>query len=580
MMRSGMAMMMMAVRWRGGAWLALFLLLGICLAPSPARAGTFTALSCHDAGGGVVGTRGWSVGAPTGGYITYGDSCAGGGQGAFGLSMGPDPTANYGKVNGDTMTYSVPAGLTILGYGLSLDAYGGPCGVQSGQCANGFGQVWVNHTGEGDPNYDYRNLGYGRQEQTVSESELSGVDSVTVDVSCDPGQDLNYECPGSSAGGPEAQALVSAGSFTLLDATVPTVADVTGSLLAGGTLTESETVNFTASDGGGGVYSASVLVDGRQLVGEVPDTNGGLCVDLAPPSSATMAFAAPQPCPETENVSLTVDTAAIPAGQHHLQVLVTDVAGDRAVAYDGTITTAGPPAAATPASGPIGPGSPLALRGAANGANASDQARLTARWMGTSKTLRRSRYGQRDRVSGRLTTSTGLAISGALLDVSATDTEEGARAAAIVGVRTGPTGAWSLTLPRGVASSTVRFVYRSHVNDTIPVATATLTLRVHAGVALRIAPRVTSAGDTIHFTGTLHGGPLPPGGKQLVLEASSGGEWIEFRTISTGARGRFHASYRFKFPGPIAYRFRVYVPHEADFPFLSGSSNVVGVYER
>ena len=40
------------------------------------------------------------------------------------------------------------------------------------------------------------------------------------------------------------------------------------------------------------------------------------------------------------------------------------------------------------------------------------------------------------------------------------------------------------------------------------------------------------------------------------------------------------ASYRFKFAGPIVYRFRVYVPHEADFPFLAGTSNVVGVYER
>ena len=91
---------------------------------------------------------------------------------------------------------------------------------------------------------------------------------------------------------------------------------------------------------------------------------------------------------------------------------------------------------------------------------------------------------------------------------------------------------------------------------------------------------MTSVGQTIVFTGTLHGGPVPPGGKQLVPEASSGGEWIQFRTIGTDAKGRYRASYRFKFPGPIAYRFRVYVPHEVDFAFLSGASNVVGVYER
>ncbi len=78
----------------------------------------------------------------------------------------------------------------------------------------------------------------------------------------------------------------------------------------------------------------------------------------------------------------------------------------------------------------------------------------------------------------------------------------------------------------------------------------------------------------------LHGTPIPPGGKQLVLEASSGGEWVQFDTITTNAKGRYRASYRFKFPGPASYRFRLYVPHEADFPFLTGTSNVVGVYER
>jgi hypothetical protein len=65
-----------------------------------------------------------------------------------------------------------------------------------------------------------------------------------------------------------------------------------------------------------------------------------------------------------------------------------------------------------------------------------------------------------------------------------------------------------------------------------------------------------------------------------VLEAFSGREWIQFDTISTGAHGRYHASYRFKFPGPITYRFRVLSRHEADFPFLDGISNIVKVHER
>jgi hypothetical protein len=221
-----------------------------------------------------------------------------------------------------------------------------------------------------------------------------------------------------------------------------------------------------------------------------------------------------------------------------------------------------------------------AAPGALNGANASDQSTLTARWTGTAKEVRKSRYGATERVTGRLTTTAGQPISGAALDVSATAADQGAKAASLASVRTGPTGAWTLTLPKGISSSALSFAYRSHVDDTVPAAIATLTLRVHAGIRLRIAPRVTSVGGTIDFSGVLRGTPIPPGGKQLELEASSGGEWIQFRTIDTDAKGKYRARYRFKFAGPIVYRFRVLCTHEADFPFLAGTSNVVPVYER
>jgi hypothetical protein len=105
-------------------------------------------------------------------------------------------------------------------------------------------------------------------------------------------------------------------------------------------------------------------------------------------------------------------------------------------------------------------------------------------------------------------------------------------------------------------------------------------LSVHAGIALKIAPRSASVGRKIFFSGVLHGAPIPEGGKQLVLEARSGGEWIQFDTIRTNARGRYRATYRFKFPGPVTYQFRVLSRYEADFPFLDGTSNVVAVHEH
>jgi hypothetical protein len=157
---------------------------------------------------------------------------------------------------------------------------------------------------------------------------------------------------------------------------------------------------------------------------------------------------------------------------------------------------------------------------------------------------------------------------------------QGAHTLRLAGVHTGPGGEWALILPRDVPSSALRIAYRSHLDDTIPVATSTLTLRVHPGIELSIAPRVSSVGRRIHFSGVLYGALIPPGGKQLILEASSGGEWLQFRTIGSDAKGRYRASYRFRFPGPVTYRFRVLCPREADFPFLQGTSNIVSVRER
>ena len=88
----------------------------------------------------------------------------------------------------------------------------------------------------------------------------------------------------------------------------------------------------------------------------------------------------------------------------------------------------------------IGPGSPGAERRGPAGeqvTDASDQAKLSARWQSTEKPTRTSSYGQADRVTGRLTTSTGQPISGALLDVTATPADQGAKSASLASCGTG-----------------------------------------------------------------------------------------------------------------------------------------------
>ena len=72
--------------------LAAACLLALASSP-PATAGTFTALTCH----GPSERRGNAGMARRNGYREYklGADCASGGEGSFGLTMGPDPTSNY-----------------------------------------------------------------------------------------------------------------------------------------------------------------------------------------------------------------------------------------------------------------------------------------------------------------------------------------------------------------------------------------------------------------------------------------------------------------------------------------------------
>ena len=232
------------------------------------------------------------------------------------------------------------------------------------------------------------------------------------------------------------------------------------------------------------------------------------------------------------------------------------------------------------ANGAVGPGSDPALRGAANGDGASDRARLTAHWGRRSqRTLLVSPFGRAHVVRGRLTTQDGAPISNAAIDVVSRTTAVNARELAKRGgPRTGADGSWFAVLPRRASSRDVTFRYRSHANDTIASATAAVRLLVRAGVRLAIHPRRARQGQAIRFSGRLLGGPLPRGGKQVVLMArASRGAWVRFNVVRTDLRGRFRAVYRFQQPGAALYRFRALSLSEAAYPYLAGGSNVVRV---
>jgi hypothetical protein len=372
----------------------------------------------------------------------------------------------------------------------------------------------------------------------------------------------------SDANGYAAVAYLYAADLTLEQSAGPTASNVSGELASAQTLSGTSRVTFSASDPGSGVYEAVFSVDGQVVQSTVVDEDGGRCRNVGQTTDGLPAFVYVQPCPASVSADVGFDTTRVSNGEHHVVVSVVDAAGNAATVLSRNVTIDNPPGAG----GPGGAGAP-------NGTNASSRATLTAGWKGARGERATSAYGRARTIVGRLTGVGGAPIEGARIEVLARPDYAGARAAAMASPLTGADGRFSLSVPGGVSSRSLRLQYSDELGSP-PVATRTLTLSVRAGVALAVAPRTASVGSSIHFSGRLRGGPIPAGGKLLVLEARSpGSPWLEFDVIRSDSRGRFHASYRFKFPGPAEYQFRVLCEAEADYPFATGASNVVGVFE-
>jgi hypothetical protein len=384
-----------------------------------------------------------------------------------------------------------------------------------------------------------------------------------------PSEPEPYECAAGSgdANGYAAAVYLFAADLTLEQSIGPSAGNVSGELASAPAVSGTSDVAFSASDGGSGVYEAVFTVDGQVVQRTVVDENGGRCKDVGQTSDGLPAFLYAQPCLGSVSADVGFDATKVSDGPHHLVVSVIDAAGNAAPVLDRALTVVNP----------LPPGTP----GPANGANASAQATLIASWKSTKRERLTSPYGRAQTIVGRLTGPGGVPIGGAQIDLISTQAGSGAKPMTMTSPRTAADGSFTVRLAGGVSSRTLHFAYRSHIGDVLPVVTRTLALSVRAGIALTVTPRTASVGRSIFFRGRLLGAPMPRGGKQLVLEARSpGSAWIEFKVIRADAHGRCRASYRFRFPGPVDYQFRVRSEAEADYPFAAGSSNVVRVRER
>lgn len=572
-----------------------------------AQAGEYHVYSCRMPSGEAAPTDGWSE-TKSGVSASTNDTCASGG--ALLAALGEGATHEV-EADHATWTFSAPAGTAISAARLwrAGDADGG-------WATNATYQFWLAGPEDNEVEADVIDqcvaefgcpTGSGEMSDPGSASNLVTVQPGNLDAhlyanaSC--GGSPKFVCP-SGKGDPNGYAAVVylyAADLVLSQASQPTVSNVEGELATATTLAGTADLAFHASDSGSGVYQAVFTVDGSEVGRTVLDSSAH-CHDVGQTTDGLPAFLYLQPCSPSLNADLQFDTTALSDGTHHVVVSVTNAAGNSTVALDRKVTVANHPAPPSPETGaPETPGlkAPSPGQGSANAGTHEQQSptlsapqtqapvvyvappTLVVHWAATAKAARASEYGRSQVVAGRLTEASGTPIGGAAVQVLSTPAFQGARTKVLASVRTKGDGSFRVRLPGSLSSTKLTFAYAANQGQAAPTVTAQLTLAVPAKLSLKVTPSISYAGGTIVFKGALSGGPLPPGGKQVILEARTlHGPWRQFQVLSTATKGRFKASYRFRLAGPIDYQFRAVCPHEADFPYGEGASPKVLVHER
>jgi hypothetical protein len=504
--------------------------------------------------------------AVSGDYVFAGDTCADGGS--LYAAMDGELPHPYGA--GGSITFNAPAGLTIGGFTLwryeadgpgqpygspasNLSYTPGPPSVQ-GLCVQGPCNSRGTPSDPLDP------------ADAVGVAGLSGVTQIQWSAACGGGP--GGECPPSGSGTLSSQYDVYAADIDLVDGTPPAVDDVGGPLVAGGTLSGKQTISFDASDGQSGVYGGTLLVDGRVAVSRILDTNGGSCESLGVTTDGQRSFEHAQPSKSSLSANLTLDTEELSAGEHSLELIVEDAAGNQTVAYDARITTSGASLAGVTGSS--------AAPAIANGQSPCSGEALTLAVNGGAKPPMLA-YGKAVTVRGVLHCG-AVPIRRAEVAVSTLGGPPGAALA--TAVQTGIDGSFSYRVPTG-PDRTLRFSYTAYSDDPAPSATATVAIRIRPRIDLRIVPQSTSNGHRIRWSGTVVGGPYPAAGVTLDVEVDEGGRWRIFEQVVARARGRFQYSYRFHATTEsTTYTFRVALPANGarGYPYAPGASNAVAVH--
>jgi hypothetical protein len=587
---------------------------------SPTRAGTFTADMCQGPAATLIGTAGLQELLLGEAQFVSGEARCGAAGEQVTMQLGPDADG-YANLQGGLYVYSTPSGVGISSYTLHLSAYAAPCGLASGHCPGGVGQVFVDHTGELDPHYDFRDLGEGSEgPTTVSVSGLLGVTDVLVGATCDGGCPSTQTIAGVAI--PQAQ-------FTLVDSTVPKITTRFGPA-EGAVLSGEAEWSFAAADTGGpGLYRVLDLVDGKTVGARALSESGGLCENLG--TEAAPIFASPEPCPVEATGSVSLDTNDLSDGEHVLRVYVETAAGNSADVFDGRIATAnGPIVGEAPTiTGVPQVGSTLTATNASFSLRPEQESAgsVSGQWESclsasscqpikgaTSTTYvpstpdvgRELVYESIDAARVTDTSARGLLHTTIAASVpTPAITEAGGSCVSPCptagsggpggnggngGVTSGAGGAGSVA----GAGSGITLSLAGLATGGSPLGQ--LGSAAPWRVSLAVSPRRVHRSTKIRLTGRVQTSPRPQTGKLVYLQARdvrarlgrvggrwrlvpAYGRWITFMAVRANPNGGFSTTYTFRLGGRHTYQFRAVAPAEGQFSNQTGSSPIVAVHE-
>ena len=544
-------------------------------ATAPAQAGVYTVFACNTAGR-QWDNRSWALVAPVGG-IAADQDCTGEDN-----NIGLNQIAGARTADGQqaSLEFTAPAGTSIADFRLTkriffidnpqdgthryhvITALGGTAIEGAGNYADATRDRlhaqgrWYGYP---DSNADTGIVDVSRASFPALANYKGDARTLSVRVGC-----TARGTPCSSKAGGHIANNIRAAQIDISDATPPRDLTVEASgLLQGGGVDGSSPVLLKVTDPSGIRRVEIVDVTGAPQVVGAEDyftDAGGVQTDRG--ASCSFRFAAP--CPQL-GYGETLRATSLQAGRRKLVVRATDTGGNvvERGPYDVDVVVP-------------------SNRGALNGANATENATLAARFThGSNRGRRTIGFLSKADVAGRLLNEAGAPIVNATVAVLTRDLDDD-DAKLRTYVTTDGNGQFRYRAT-AYASRLYQFAWASHVNDVRYAANGYVTLLARASSTLHPSPHTTRVGQRVKLYGRL-AGKRPRRSVDLVAQGRAGsrGPWRTFADGHIGRNGRFTVHYRFRDPASRGrtFSFRIKIERDSGFAYWGGYSRTARVRVR